>query len=626
MLYQTLLNLKGMIILMVYQVRLLNLVEKEAIDDKIGSIMENNTWALSDLPSEFRQKEGINYFDTYVPVARITTIRLLLTLAAIHNLVIHQMDVKTTFLNGDLDEYVYMKQPGVFIMSGNEHKIKRENKGIVITQSHYIKKILKKFNREDCSPVSTPIDPVEKLKPNTVKPVDQLEYSRAIGLYDMLADKSMFKIHLLQWLGVPSLGSSGKSITLFNVLYVPKLRKNLISGPVLNKCGYKQVYESDKYILSKSGVFVGFGYYNNGMFMLNLNKVPDDSGSVYMSSSTVVNSSLWHARLGHVHYKRMLEMSKDDLIPAIDENTEKCSTCMLTKITRQPFKSITRKSVILELIHSDLCDFHATPSLGNKKYVITFIDDASRFCYVYLLHAKDEALDKFRIYKTEVELQQNDLIKTLRTDRGGEYYDPVFFQSVGIIHETMAPYTPQQNGVAERKNRALKEMVNSMLSYSGLSEGFWGEVMAVVRLPDPQRKTLGEKGIYCILVGYAEQSKAYRFYVIEPNDPVSINTIIESKDAKSDENRFSSIPRPKDIIPNSNESQRDDHSNDVPSETLEHYKGKRARKAKSYYSNFQLYVAEGSRDQIRSQNSYCYSIEEDPRTYKEAMQSRDIAF
>ncbi|GJY08580.1 zinc finger, CCHC-type containing protein [Tanacetum coccineum] len=122
--------------------------------------------------------------------------------------------------------------------------------------------------------------------------------------------------------------SSRKTVTLFNVLYVPKLRKNLVSGPVLNKCGYKQVYESDKYILSKSGVFVGFGYYNNGMFMLNLNKVHDDSDSVYMSSSTVVNSSLWHARLGHVHDKRMLEMSKDDLIPAIDENLEKYTTCM----------------------------------------------------------------------------------------------------------------------------------------------------------------------------------------------------------------------------------------------------------------------------------------------------------
>lgn len=198
--------------------------------------------------------------------------------------------------------------------------------------------------------------------------------------------------------------SSGKSITLLNVLYVPKLRKNLLSGPVLNKCGYKQVYESDKFILSKCGVFVGFGYYNNGMFMLNLNKVPNDASSIYMVCSNDVESVLWHARLGHVNYRKMHEMSRDSLIPVFDIKTEKYKTCMLTKITRQPFKSITRNSVKLELIHSDLCDFHATPSLGNKKYVITFIDDASRYCYVYLLHAKDEALDKFKIYKTEVEL------------------------------------------------------------------------------------------------------------------------------------------------------------------------------------------------------------------------------
>ncbi|GJX44200.1 zinc finger, CCHC-type containing protein [Tanacetum coccineum] len=318
--------------------------------------------------------------------------------------------------------------------------------------------------------------------------------------------------------------SSGKTITLFNVVYVLGLRKNLMSGPVLNKCGYKQFYESDKYILSRHGVFIGFGYYNNGMFMLNLNKVPSSINSVYMAYSHVVDSKLWHARLGHVHYQRLHDMSKDSLIPSFDKNMEKCNTCMLTKITRQPFKDIKRNSVLLELIHSDLCDFHATPSIGNKKYVVTYIDDASRFCYVYLLHAKDEALDKFKIYKTEVELQQNSLIKTLRTDRGGEYYDPSYFQSVGIIHQTTAPYTPQQNGVSERKNRALKEMVNSMLSYSGLSEGFWGEAMltafwgcrAVVRLPEPKKKILGEKGIDCIFIGYAEHSKAYR-----PKDIVS---------------------------------------------------------------------------------------------------------
>ncbi|GJS87424.1 zinc finger, CCHC-type containing protein [Tanacetum coccineum] len=116
------------------------------------------------------------------------------------------------------------------------------------------------------------------------------------------------------------------------------------------------------------------------------------------------------------------------------------------------------------------------------------------------------------------------------------------------------------------------------------------------------------------------------FYVIEPNDSVSINSIIESRDAIFNENRFSSIPRPKDVIPNSVESQWDDHSDDAPSEIPKPRKGKRVRKAKSYGYDFQLYLVEGSRDQVGSQYSYWYSIKEDPMTYNEAMQSRDAAF
>ncbi|CAJ2671570.1 unnamed protein product [Trifolium pratense] len=151
-------------------------------------------------------------------------------------------------------------------------------------------------------------------------------------------------------------------------------------------------------------------------------------------------------------------------------------------------------------------------------------------------------------------------------------------------------------------------------------------VLAVVRLPDPKRKTLGEKGVACIFVGYAEHSKAYRFYVIEPNDSISINTIIESRDAIFDENCFSSTPKPKDLIPKLDESLKDDHSNEVASETFEPRKSKRARKAKSYGSDFQLYLVEGSKDQIDTQYYYCYSIEEDPRTYDEAVKSRDSVF
>jgi hypothetical protein len=71
----------------------------------------------------FRQREGIDYFDTYAPVARITSIRVLKALASIYKLVVHQMDVKTAFLNGDLDEEVYIDQPEGFVFPGNEKKV-----------------------------------------------------------------------------------------------------------------------------------------------------------------------------------------------------------------------------------------------------------------------------------------------------------------------------------------------------------------------------------------------------------------------------------------------------------------------------------------------------------------------
>nr|KAJ0220011.1 hypothetical protein LSAT_V11C200060480 [Lactuca sativa] len=222
---------------------------------------------------------------------------------------------------------------------------------------------------------------------------------------------------------------------------------------------------------------------------------------------------------------------------------------------------------------------------------------------------------------------------------GGEYYDPVYFESTGIIHQTTTPYTPQQNGVAERKNMTLKEMVNSMLSYSDLSEGFCGEEMltacyilnktpnkrsnhapyelwcikvpnlsylkvwgcrAVVRLTEPQRKTLGERGIDCISIGYAEHSKAYRFYVLEFNDIVSINTVIESRYVIFDEERFTSIPRPRDMIHQSS--------------------------SKSTTQVEDVFGGGRTRNETISQHQYCFNIENDPKTFSEAMASRDVHF
>ncbi|GJR85999.1 reverse transcriptase zinc-binding domain-containing protein [Tanacetum coccineum] len=119
-------------------------------------------------------------------------------------------------------------------------------------------------------------------------------------------------------------------------------------------------------------------------------------------------------------------MSKDGLIPVFDMDTEKSKTCMLTKITKKPFQNVKSEIDVLELIHSDLCDLHATHSLGNKKYCVIFIDDASRFCYVYLLHTKDEALDKFKVTKEVVAQQPEHELRKGKRNRTPKNFGPEF--------------------------------------------------------------------------------------------------------------------------------------------------------------------------------------------------------
>ncbi|GJY89907.1 zinc finger, CCHC-type containing protein, partial [Tanacetum coccineum] len=342
---------------------------------------------------------------------------------------------------------------------------------------------------------------------------------------------------------------------------------------------------------------------------------------------------------------------------------------MHTKITRLPFPTSKRSSKIIELVHSNVCDLHATPTIGGKKYFATFIDDYSRYCYVYLLHSKDEVLEKFRIYKSEVELKCDTRIKCLRTDRGGEYYDPRYFQSTGIVHQVTAPYTPQQNGIAERKNRTLMDMVNSMMSYSGLSSGYWGEALltacyilnrvpskrsiktelwnqrtpkldylriwgcrAIVRLPESKKRKLGDKGIECIFLGYAQNSKAYRFIVVEPNDLISVNTIIESRDARFDENRFKTIPKAHEIsketvstkIPITTEGNNDDSFPDR--QQVEPRRSTRQRRQRTFSPDFEMYLVEGDRKGLIREYPIIYNLDEDPQTYSEAMKSHDSSF
>ena len=110
------------------------------------------------------------------------------------------------------------------------------------------------------------------------------------------------------------------------------------------------------------------------------------------------------------------------LIPKCDHNkSDKCDICVKAKITWKPFSSIKRHSQKLGLIHSDICELNGIITRGGKRYFITFIDDNSRFTYVYLMHTKDEALSKCKSYVNKVDNQLALKVQTLRSDRGGEY-------------------------------------------------------------------------------------------------------------------------------------------------------------------------------------------------------------
>lgn len=155
-----------------------------------------------------------------------------------------------------------------------------------------------------------------------------------------------------------------------------------------------------------------------------------------------------------------------------------CECCIEGKMTRLPFSESKNKSKdIFDLVHSDVCPVPQVMTPGRKKYVVTFIDDYSHYTKIYLIGHKDETFEKFKEYLRAAENQFKKKIKVLRSDRGGEYISnemKQFLKSEGIESQLTTPYTPEQNGVAERKNRYLMEMTRCMLIDSKLNLKYWG--------------------------------------------------------------------------------------------------------------------------------------------------------
>lgn len=206
----------------------------------------------------------------------------------------------------------------------------------------------------------------------------------------------------------------------------------------------------------------------NRMFVLLANMVLTDSSTCLQVSSNDL-AYLWHYRYGHLNYKGLRTLHYRKMVmglPQIQAPTKVCEYCLVGKQKRNSFskKSLWRASHKLQLVHADICRPITHTSNSHKRYLLSFIDDYSRKMWSYFLSEKSEAFTMFKYYKALVEKETGSSICCLKTDRGGEFTSTEFndfCKAHGIKRQLTAAYTPQKNGVAERRNRTVMNLVRA---------------------------------------------------------------------------------------------------------------------------------------------------------------------
>ena len=195
-------------------------------------------------------------------------------------------------------------------------------------------------------------------------------------------------------------------------------------------------------------------------------------------------------------------------LPEIQEQYDICEACQLEKQTRIVFPdNAFRASSKLQLVHTYVCGPMHNESLNGSKYFLLFVDDYSRFCWVYFLKSKADVFTEFVRFKTTIELETGNKLKMLRSDNGGEFTFQKFegyLAKERIKHQLIVPYTPQQNGVSERRNRTLMEMARCLLYENKIPLKFWAEAVntASYLLNRMTTKVLGDKTPYEIWYGF----------------------------------------------------------------------------------------------------------------------------
>ncbi|KAK1620115.1 hypothetical protein QYE76_025632 [Lolium multiflorum] len=278
------------------------------------------------------------------------------------------------------------------------------------------------------------------------------------------------------------------NITLVDVMLVKTLGYNLLSVSALGKMGFAVFIDNDIVVLlwSKTLKVAFVGYREHNLYVVDFSGTTTSSAMCLFGKADV--GWLWHRRLAHVNMRTLQSLHKGNHIVGLMESVSfakdrVCRACVEGKMhdSPHPSKTIISSKRILELLHVDLFGPVTHASLGAKKHCLVIVDDYSRYTWVYFLKTKDETQQIFIDFATEVQRQHNLLIKAIRSDNGSEFKNYTlndFLSDEGIRHQYSAAYTPQQNGVAERKNRTLMDMARSMMAEYKSRYNFWAEAIS----------------------------------------------------------------------------------------------------------------------------------------------------
>ena len=275
--------------------------------------------------------------------------------------------------------------------------------------------------------------------------------------------------------GTSTLSSPSKSFVLNQILLVPDIKKNLLSVHCFCQDNnvFFEFHASFFLVKDYLGNVLHWGPLRNDLYNFSVSFARLQPQAL---SSIQISATLWHRRLGHAFFP---VINKVISFPITSNKSSICSHCQMAKSHALPFSN-SHISVLkpLELLYSDVWGPSPILSTTGARYYISFLDDSTKFLWLFSLKLKSDALQIFQKFQAAVECQFNTKIKAIQTDWGGEYHSlNHFLQTQGITHRVTCPYTHQKVDAIERRHRQIVEVGLALLAHSHLPNIFLGRCL-----------------------------------------------------------------------------------------------------------------------------------------------------